>query len=809
MANTKVLIAGLKKHHFWILCGTAVLMGGISWMLASRALSTQFTEKKTKIDEGFKKVKDASTGTLHNDETIKLLNQSSVEVKQQVRAVWENLYAIQTAENQWPKELPEDFVLEAESVAEENAKIEQEGGEVDKLREISVRNREDYQRTIRDSLPRMQEIIDIRLPKTRKEILQDYIAKLDANKSVNFTSYCRRMGISTASTMGGMGGMSGPGGMSGGMSGGMDMMGGGMSGGMGGGADMMGGGMSGGMPGGADMMGGGMSGGMSGGMGMGGGMSGGMGGNSANRTNRVALNMEGKVYWSSSNIQALWSQFARDTAPTTDEIFFNQEDLWVIQSLLNIVKNTNDTAKGFETAAIKNITELNVGLVASQAFMQKVWKQQTSNVGSGMGSPGPGSSDGMSGGGSGMGGGTTATSRVLSGSGGSMGGMGMSGPGSMGSGGMGGMSGGPGGSSGGPGGSSDGSLGGATAAAPTREEMLKWYRDGRYVTAQGIPLDGEGEPLVEISTEAAASTSDSASSASSTSDSGSSGGIKEYKFMPVRMRLHIDQRRIPKFMAMCSNSSMPVTVRFMDLLHQRTSMKLMPKSSTSGAGGMSGASGGMDSMGSSMGGGGMGGGSGASSALLGGASGGSLGGMGGMGAGGMSGGMSGGMGGSGGATSTMMEDPGPQTVEIEVLGVVVIFNRPIAELAEETGETTGETMDGGMTTEGATDATTTNATGTGGAVDSGATGTVDNTGNATTQPNGTVENTNDTSATPPDTSVVDTSAAGTSATSAADTSVVGTSATDTSAADTGATATTTPVDETATDNTAAATVVTE
>ena len=644
MANTKVAIAAMKKNLFWILCGVILVLTAVAWFMASESLSKTFGEKKTKIDASSKKVKDVTKGDMHNPKTIEVLEECSTEVKAQVRTVWERLYDVQTVQNQWPQELFESFIMEAEEVAEENVKIEAAGGTADQLKEISLRSREDYQRTIQDSLPKMQEIIDIRLPKMQKKTLRKYIADLEANRNVNFQSYCRQMGIS-------MGGGSGPGGGSsyggtmgssygsgpGGGSSYGGTMGSSYGSGLGGSSGL--GGMMGGSP----------------GMGMGGALGGGA------KTNWEALEREGKIYWNQSNILSIWAPFARTTPPTTDEIFFNQEDLWVIQSLLNVIRNTNAQARGFETAAIKNITEISIGLPASQSLVQKVWKPLAMNSMGGSSSL-PSSPSSTSGGSLS----SVNTSRVLAGGTGGMSGTsGLGGPGGMGGPGMG-----TGSMSPSPSGMSS-STSGTTVAAPTRADWIKWYRDGRYVTAAGVPLDGEGKPVA-----IAAAGSGGTSSSSGSLGSGE-GTVKEYKFMPVRMRLHIDQRRIPRFMAECSNSSMPVTIRFMDLVHQRSLSNLMPRSVTAGSTGMSGPGG----SGSMSGPGSMGGSGGPSGP-------GGMGGSGGLGgSGGMSGsgGLGGGLGSSGGAGmlgsggSAIPEDLGVQTVEIEVLGVVVIFNRPIQE----------------------------------------------------------------------------------------------------------------------------------
>ena len=120
--------------------------------------------------------------------------------------------------------------------------------------------------------------------------------------------------------------------------------------------------------------------------------------------------------------------------------------------------------------------------------------------------------------------------------GGPMGMGGMGGPMGMGSMGM--MSGGssmPGGAMGAAAGASSGGSGGAgdTGGASSASDMLKrQYLDNRYVDQKGQPLAYGTDPP-----------------------------FKEFKMMPVRMVLLVNQKKIPNLLAECGNDYMPVIVR--------------------------------------------------------------------------------------------------------------------------------------------------------------------------------------------------------------------------------------------------------
>lgn len=74
------------------------------------------------------------------------------------------------------------------------------------------------------------------------------------------------------------------------------------------------------------------------------------------------------VLWSPENQkEILLGHFgftAREDDPTTLDVLYAQEDLWVIQNIMGIIKRTNDTAEGRHDAAVKQIEYLRLGKTA-------------------------------------------------------------------------------------------------------------------------------------------------------------------------------------------------------------------------------------------------------------------------------------------------------------------------------------------------------------------------------------------------------------------------------------------------------------
>lgn len=195
--------------------------------------------------------------------------------------------------------------------------------------------------------------------------------------------------------------------------------------------------------------------------------------------------------------------------PSAKRIWKTQEDLWVYEALLHIIANTNKAAGAdrFSNAAVRVIESLEVGRTAAQASRGKgrIDIVETAPVGGeGMGMEGMGM--GMEGGG-GYGGRES---------------MGMEGGAGMEGGGYGMEGGGYGGEMGGRG----GMMPGAADA-----ELF----NNRYVDANGAPIPDAGGDQ-------------------------SAFGV-EFKRLPVRMRLWMDQRWLPQLIAECASAPLQVEIQ--------------------------------------------------------------------------------------------------------------------------------------------------------------------------------------------------------------------------------------------------------
>ncbi|MGQ9822927.1 MAG: hypothetical protein ACUVQK_13790, partial [Thermogutta sp.] len=80
------------------------------------------------------------------------------------------------------------------------------------------------------------------------------------------------------------------------------------------------------------------------------------------------VEMVGTVDWNPQSIAQLKSRFNWIRVPTSDEIWNAQEDLWVYEALLRVIRKSNEGASGQHNAVVKRIDALDIGPDAARGF---------------------------------------------------------------------------------------------------------------------------------------------------------------------------------------------------------------------------------------------------------------------------------------------------------------------------------------------------------------------------------------------------------------------------------------------------------
>jgi hypothetical protein len=225
----------------------------------------------------------------------------------------------------------------------------------------------------------------------------------------------------------------------------------------------------------------------------------------------------GKVLWDSTSLEQMRRAFYWPTTPSTVAVRFAQEDLWVYEALLRIIRDTNEGATIYYNTPVKRIRALEIGKAAAAAF----GKSYGQTYGTGGGGYGGGYE------GEGYGGGYEEE--------GYGGGYGEEGYG------------------GGYG--EEGYGDGYDENAYDEDAVDSGAAAGALTDADASPEDRERTKLVDYRYV------DPNGKPLTATESMESPPFAEFQMIPVRFLLEIDQRKIPKFLVSCVNSDLPMVVR--------------------------------------------------------------------------------------------------------------------------------------------------------------------------------------------------------------------------------------------------------
>src|SRR4051794_31375925 len=110
----------LKKHHFWILLGLAIVLIPVALSGAVVSVGGRAAEEKAKID---KKLADLSKQQVKGKDYREKLDEQKVELESRKKIVWQQAYAAQAGLMYWPARLDDLNVAMVSPKADTPAKL--------------------------------------------------------------------------------------------------------------------------------------------------------------------------------------------------------------------------------------------------------------------------------------------------------------------------------------------------------------------------------------------------------------------------------------------------------------------------------------------------------------------------------------------------------------------------------------------------------------------------------------------------------------------------------------------------------------
>lgn len=312
-SKKKFSINDAKKYSIWVAIPVAILVALVVKTMAVGKIEKDFETTKSEL-EGAKSTvqKIASDMGQPNQKTIDEINQHSRVLYFDIFNAWGYLEKDQKEKNRWPIVLGTDFVTKVESL---------KPGE-----QLGVLDCERYRNFITDHLPTMIMSVDIRKTEIRRYDPRTGLPAQDAEGNeiwdIDDTSYPSLKNTSATGASVSAGGY-----------GSQESSGGSNFGGYGGGGGNQGLGTV------------------------------GSSGSSIEAVN-PDIRRTGKVDWASPEIFSLVSNLGQDRLNSV-QIWCTQEDFWVYDALLWVVKKANEGAKGQYDAPVKRIENILIGQKAS------------------------------------------------------------------------------------------------------------------------------------------------------------------------------------------------------------------------------------------------------------------------------------------------------------------------------------------------------------------------------------------------------------------------------------------------------------
>src|SRR6476660_8313260 len=140
MDKVKQILEVLRKHHFWILCGLAALVGVIVWQMSTSGSDAEFQRDSRNVADSLKKVQDVARDDAMPRENWKALKEKDIQtIKEDVDKVERELYDKQKQDVfKWLDNLSAEDVAKLEAPGQYESDLRDRYGEAIKTAALQL-----------------------------------------------------------------------------------------------------------------------------------------------------------------------------------------------------------------------------------------------------------------------------------------------------------------------------------------------------------------------------------------------------------------------------------------------------------------------------------------------------------------------------------------------------------------------------------------------------------------------------------------------------------------------------------------------
>ncbi len=160
MDQLKVFFNAAKKHHFWILCVTIMILTFVGWYLSTGKLAAAHDSRHKKLKDNERTMQQVARKANHPNENVRVEMDKLIRARREVvRTAWEIKWKRYEEILVWPPDLTTAFVASATKLRPIENFTSKASPNSNNSQALAVKFRREYWNYVRDELPKLADVI--------------------------------------------------------------------------------------------------------------------------------------------------------------------------------------------------------------------------------------------------------------------------------------------------------------------------------------------------------------------------------------------------------------------------------------------------------------------------------------------------------------------------------------------------------------------------------------------------------------------------------------------------------------------------